>query len=530
MLIIQHIAYEHSNKDLLFQGINLTVNNREKLALVGNNGSGKSTLLKIMAGELLPSAGLINSSAKPYYVPQHFGQFNDFSIAEALGIDHKLTALKQILAGDVTEANLLTLDDDWTIEERSREALAYWDFNDLDLMQKMDSISGGQKTKIFLAGIAIHQPEIVLLDEPSNHLDLPSRQLLYDFIRSSNSSLVVVSHDRTLLNQLDLIYELSHHGLKAYGGNYAQYRAQKQLENNAFEQDLRNKEKALRKAKETERETIERQQKLDARGKRKQEKAGLPTISMNTLRNNAEKSTSKIKAAHADKVGSIANDLQALRNELPDVDKMKFGFDDSLLHTGKILIAAKGINYSYGNKPGWPALLDLQINSGERIALTGNNGSGKTTLIKLILGAIEPQMGSIRCFATQIVYIDQDYSLLDNAKTIYEQAESFNHTLLLEHEVRIRLDRFLFSKVSWNKPCAALSGGERMRLTLCCLTIASKAPDMIILDEPTNNLDLQNIAILQQAVNHYQGTLMVVSHDQQFLISVNANRIIQMPC
>jgi ATPase subunit of ABC transporter with duplicated ATPase domains len=295
MLILQDVAYIHPNRDLLFADINLVINKQDKIALIGNNGIGKSTLLKISAGKIQPSNGLIKATSKSYYVPQIFGQYNDYSIAQALEIDAKLNALTEILDGKVTDANMTLLDDDWAIEERCKEALAHWDLEGLDLSEKMGTLSGGQKTKVFLAGIIMYRPQIVLLDEPSNHLDRASRAILYNYIKTTSNTLVVVSHDKTLLNLLNTVCELSKHGITVYGGNYDFYARQKIIESDALNQDVKSKEKALRKAKDIERESLERQQKLDARGKKKQEKAGLPTISMNTFKNNAEKSTSRLK-------------------------------------------------------------------------------------------------------------------------------------------------------------------------------------------------------------------------------------------
>ena len=528
MLTLQNISYTHQNKDLLFSDINLTVNNHEKTALIGNNGVGKSTLLKIIAGELQPTYGQIIVETEPYYVPQIFGQFNHLNIAQALLIEDKLNALKEILNGNTSEENFNLLNDDWTIEDRCKEALNYWQLDDLDLSQKMETLSGGQKTKVFLAGISIHQSELVLLDEPSNHLDVSGRQLLYDFIQATKGSLIVVSHDRKLLNLLDTVCELSKQGIKVYGGNYDFYKEQKQIENNALNQNIQSKEKALRKAKEKERETIERQQKLDTRAQKGLGKAGLPKIVSNTLRNNAERSIAKIASVHSEKIGGISQDLQELRSALPDIDKMKFGFGNSALHKGKILFTAKDINFAYNTQPLWKDNLNFQITSGERIALKGQNGSGKTTLIKLILGDIEPQIGTIYRADNKAVYIDQDYSLLDNKLKVYEQAQQFNGSSLQEHEIKIRLNRFLFTKDDWDKSCSALSGGERMRLLLFCLTINSKSPDIIIFDEPTNNLDIQNVEILTAAINEYQGTLIVVSHDETFLEKINIERTIEL--
>ncbi|WP_442587267.1 ABC-F family ATP-binding cassette domain-containing protein [Pedobacter sp. AW31-3R] len=528
MLNIQHLSYIHPNKELLFGDIHMNVNQQEKIALIGNNGCGKSTLLKIIAGELPAACGKITAKVSPYYVPQLLGQINQLSIAEALRVEGKINALKEILHGKVTEENYLLLNDDWTIEERCREALEYWQLPDLDLNATMGMLSGGQKTKVFLAGISIHQAELILLDEPSNQLDLPGRELLYRFIQSTSSTLVVVSHDRKLLNLMDTTCELNQQGISVYGGNYDFYDTQKQIENQTLKESIQNREKALRKAKEKERETAERQQKLDARGKKKQEKSGVSRIMMNTLRNSAENSSSKIREVHEEKIGGIAKELSELRSAQPGLDKMKFGFDRSSLHKGKILFTASGMNYGYRQERLWPEDLSFHIRSAERIALKGKNGSGKTTLIKIILGNLEPHTGSVYRSDNLSVYIDQEYSLINDQLSVYGQAQIYNTGDLQEHEIKIRLNRFLFSKEEWNKPCSILSGGERMRLCLACLTICKQAPDIIILDEPTNNLDMQNIDILAAAVMEYQGTLIVVSHDVYFLNHIGIEKTLQL--
>jgi ATPase subunit of ABC transporter with duplicated ATPase domains len=207
---------------------------------------------------------------------------------------------------------------------------------------------------------------------------------------------------------------------------------------------------------------------------------------------------------------------------------MKFCFDDSTLHKGKVLIAAKNVRYAYTDKYLWKDTLNFQITSGERITLKGLNGAGKTTLIQLILGELEPTCGTVQRAENKCVYIDQEYSLIDNGLTVYEQAQGFNAAALQEHEIKIRLNWFLFGKDDWDKPCSALSGGEKMRLALCCLTICQQAPDIIVLDEPTNNLDIQNIEILTAAFNDYRGTLIAVSHDELFLEQINIQRMIEM--
>jgi ATPase subunit of ABC transporter with duplicated ATPase domains len=527
MLVIQNLSYLHPNKDLLFEEIQLSIHAGEKMALIGANGVGKSTLMKLITGALKPTSGTLFTKSKPYYIPQIFGQFNHLTIAESLQVDLKLQALEQIINGDVSEKNYDILNEDWDIEERCREALHYWQLDNQDLSQPLNSLSGGQKTKLFLAGITIHQPELVLLDEPSNHLDLQGRKLLYHFIESSDIAILIVSHDRKLLNLTDSVSELTPKGIRFYGGNYDFYKEQKQIEWDAHSADIQNKEKAFKKAKEKEKETIERQQKLNARGRQKQEKAGVPKIAMKSLQNKGELTASKLKSAHSEKIDSIKEELNLLRSEVIDNNQMKIDFDYSKLHEGKLLVQTNGINYQYENSPFlWEDKLDIEIYSGERLVIKGSNGSGKTTLIKVLLGELIPQIGHINRKEFTSIYIDQEYSIIQNNITIYEQIQRYNHDNFEEHELKTRLHRFLFPKETWDKKCEFLSGGERMRLMLCCLSVGNQAPDMIILDEPTNNLDIQNMEILTAALSEYQGTLLVISHDETFIEEIHAERSI----
>ncbi len=524
MIFLHHISFGFPAGDLLFNTIDLTIPLNSKSALVGSNGTGKSTLLKMMAEEIEPLQGNITVQGELFYVPQMFGNFDDLTIAECLKIDQKLDALQKITSGEVENVYFETLNDDWDIEERSRQALQYWKLDNLELTQKLDSLSGGQKAKVFLVGMMIHEPEVILLDEPTNHLDIEGRNLLYDFIGKTKSTVVMVSHDRALLNLANTIFELSNQGISTYGGNYDFYATQKEIENEALQNDIHSRERALKKAKEKERETLERKQKLDARGKGKQEKSGVARIMMNAMQNKAENNSSKLKAVHAEKINAISGDLRELRSSVKNADQMKVNFNDSNLHSGKILISAEEINYAYQKINLWKENLSLEIRSGDRIVIKGSNGSGKTTLIKLLLGKLQPSVGKITRPDFQWIYIDQEYSLINKTMTVYELVQQFNDRALPEPEVKTLLARFLFGKETWDKKCGVLSGGERLRLLLCGLSISQKAPDLIILDEPTNNLDLQNVAILTDSIKDYQGTLLVISHDAVFLEEIGVRR------
>ena len=203
-------------------------------------------------------------------------------------------------------------------------------------------------------------------------------------------------------------------------------------------------------------------------------------------------------------------------------------FESSSLHKGKVLVSLENVNFSYSDKKLWRESMTFKMYSNERISIQGINGSGKTTLIKLIIGELIPTDGKVKKADFSYVFIDQDYSLINNELTVYDQAQLYNRNALLEHEIKIRLHRYLFDREYWDKPCNTLSGGEKMRLMLCCLMISNQTPDVFVLDEPTNNLDIQNMEILTKAINEYHGTVIVVSHDKYFLKEICANRVIEL--
>ena len=525
-IIVKQVTYVHADRESLFQNISFSVPSGSKVALIGNNGSGKSTLLKIIARELLPESGEIIGAENVYYIPQHMGQFNDWSVAEALRVDRKIKALRAILAGDAGEYNFTVLGDDWEIEERSYAALTDWDLSNVYLEQKMSSLSGGEKTRVFLAGIQVHSPDVILLDEPTNHLDKWSRGKLYDLICLGRATVLVVSHDRVLLNRLFSMLELGNKGITLYGGNFDFYKEQKEMHLNALREQVEEKQKELRLAKKIAREAAERQQKREVRGEKQSLRKGIPRIMMNTLKNKAERCTSKLSDVHAEKIDSISTTLSESRASLSGVEQMKVDFNSSQLHEGKILISADGINFGYQSEMLWEEVLTFQIKSGERVGLDGRNGSGKTTLLKLLLGQLEPTKGTLTRADFKYVYVDQECSILRNELTVYEQAECFNEQNFPEHELKMRLNRFLFPREVWDKPCYKLSGGERMRLVFCCLMIGNNTPDVFVLDEPTNNLDILNIEIITSAIKDFRGTVIAVSHDRYFMEEIMVNRYI----
>lgn len=518
-IIIKDLSYTHTDKEVLFSNLNLIINAGEKTALTGNNGCGKSTLMRILAGEVSPGAGSVHCSGHLYYVPQHFGQYDGRTVAQVLGIDRKLTALCAILNGDAAEEHFARLDDDWNIEERTQAVLHAWHLNGISLLRPLEGLSGGEKTRLFLAGMELKEPDTLLLDEPTNHLDTAGRKRLYDFVHRTSATVLVISHDRTLLNLLPAICGLSRNGLACYGGNYDFYKEQKEVHRNALQQQLEEKEKALRLARKTAREMEERKARQNTRGEKASIKKGIPRILLGGLKNHAENSSSKLSNVHAEKTDKIQQEITNLKGSLPQTNKLKTDFNASALHIGKILVTAQNINFHYpdSNTNLWTVPLSFQLRSGNRFCIKGDNGSGKTTLLRLITGELTPTGGTIERADFTYVYLDQEYSLIQNEYTVSEQAEAFNLRHLPEHEIKTVLNRYLFPQDVWNKPCGKLSGGEKMRLAFCCLMIADNTPDLFILDEPTNNLDIESIEIITATIRNYQGTVLAVSHDRDFL-------------
>ncbi|AXY78422.1 ABC transporter ATP-binding protein [Paraflavitalea soli] len=514
----QHITYHTPNRGLLFNDISFSLHKGEKAAIVGNNGTGKTTLLKILAGHIKGFTGDLRINGTLHYVPQHYGHFNQLTVAAALGIAPLLEALQAIEQGATDQHYYDLLEHHWDIAARCEEAFARWGITGVDLHQPLQQLSGGMKTRLFLSGIDIFEPAIVLLDEPTNHLDAKARAQLYEWMENTSCTLLLTSHDRQLLRLCQPIWELQPSGISAYGGNYDFYAAQKEIEITAREHALAHHEKAWKEAKLKQQEVLERKQHADAQARRKGLQSGLPKAVINGRRTAAEASTGKLKHIHNDKVTELRNSLQEAAAMAQVQRIMKGYFNNPTLPRGKVLIQANDINFAYGNNPFlWAQPLTFTIRSGDRLAISGANGSGKSTLFHLLRGQLLPSQGSLQIAPCTTLLLDQDYSLIDRSKTVLEQAMAYNEAPLDPPIVHTLLANFLFMPDSWDRSCAVLSGGEMLRLVLCCMVLQNRTPDIIFLDEPVNNLDLSNIRMLAKIFAEYKGTLIIISHDKGFL-------------
>lgn len=527
-IVINSLAYIHADGEVLFNDINISIHSGSKASLIGHNGVGKSTLLQIISGNIKQTEGKIILSEKPYMVPQDLRQFDDLSIIEVLRVDDKIKALHEILKGDVSEHNLEVLNEEWDIEEKVNIALKHWNIEHLNIYKKMNSLSGGEKAKVFLAGIIIHSPKIILLDEPTNHLDSNSKAILFDFIKSSKSTFLIVSHDRELLNLVTETVEISLNSIEIYGGNYDFYKQQKKLKVDSLHNQIADKKKELKTAKIRSKEIADQRQKQESRGKEQKIKAGIPRILMGGLKDTAEKSTTKVKNQQNQKIEDIISQIGSIKTQIELEQPLRINIKNSTLHKGKLLVDANNINLSYEGDKLWTTAVSFRIYSGDRILITGNNGAGKTSLIKAVTREISVSDGTIYIAELKSLYIDQEYSIINNTSTVFAQAQIFNNKCLPDHDLKMLLHQHQLTCEYWDRPCGTLSGGEKVKLLLCCLSIDNNSPDILILDEPTNNLDLSSKDMLTFSVKEFDGTIVVISHDKYFIDEIAINKTISL--
>jgi ATPase subunit of ABC transporter with duplicated ATPase domains len=519
---LQNLSLQTPDGRDLLQNLDLSFG-AERTGIVGRNGTGKTTLLRTIAGELAPKSGSIAIDGRLGVLRQSV-QAYDVTIVEALGTANGLARLTRIDAGQGTPEDFERAD--WTLTSRIALAIKSIGLPDLDLDRRIDTLSGGQRTRLSLAALIVDEPDILLLDEPTNNLDADGRAAVATLLHNWKGCAIAISHDRDLLRGMDRIVELTSPGVKVYGGNWEAYEARRALDLAAAQHDLASAERQLADIERRARERTERKARADSRGQAKAARGDMPRI-LAGGRKRAAEATSGAQARLADRQHTEATqDLLEARAEIEILQPLSVTLESSGLPAGRTVLQLDNVT---GGPDGMPIVrgLSLTITGPERVSLAGPNGSGKTTLLRLATGALPATSGAVR-IAPRHVLLDQQVALLDPALTIRDNYFRLNPGGT-ENAGRAALARFMFRADAALRKVGELSGGEMLRAGLAATIGSSHPPELLILDEPTNHLDIQAIAAVEAGLRAYDGALLVVSHDRAFLEAIGVTREIELP-
>jgi ATPase subunit of ABC transporter with duplicated ATPase domains len=382
---------------------------------------------------------------------------------------------------------------------------------------------------VALAGLALGPPRFLLLDEPTNHLDAASREALCAFVEGWRGGILCVSHDRALLRRMDRIVELSSLGVRIYGGSYDDYRARRDAEDAAAARELDSARAALDLAEREAREVRERQARREAQGRRDRATANMPKILLNRRKAQAQATGAHVRAVTEREVEERRARADAARRRVEERERPRFALPSAALPARRAVLDIDGVTVLF---PGAAApVLDrvsLRIAGPERVAITGPNGSGKSTLLRVAMGTLAPDTGTVRRLpASATAFLDQHGAALDPALSVLDNFRAF-HPRVEPTAARHFLARFLFSHEAALQTVGTLSGGQRLRASLACVLGGEPSPSLLVLDEPTNHLDLDALEALEDALRAYDGALLVVSHDADFLEAIGVERYVEL--
>ena len=493
----------------ILEQINFSINDTQKIGIVGRNGSGKSTLLNAIIDNSILDAGTgdtdlnitkIGVNNIGYLKQIDFKDENITMLEEVLKVFDKLTSIEKRI-NEILNKNdqnlmeeyyklqqLYEYNGGYTYQKEYEVMLHKFGFNDNDKNKKISEFSGGQKTKLAFIKLLLSKPDILLLDEPTNHLDIDTIEWLEDYLKKYNKSIIIVSHDRMFLdNIVDTIVEIEYGELTKYSGNYTYYEKQKKL----------NYQKNLKDYNYQQQE-IKRLQTIYEKFRYKPTKAKMALSKLRQIEhmniiNKPNEANTKIFRVSLDEIDTNI--------KIPlKINDLEFGYD-------KVL----------GN-------LKLDVYSNTKLAIIGNNGCGKSTLLKTLAGIIKPLNGNYEFNKNvKIGYFDQQLALIDTNKTVFEEFSDYLPNLS-STEIRSILGSFLFKENDMDKSISVLSGGEKVRLQLC--KILYDKPNFLILDEPTNHMDIIGKEKLEEILLNYKGNIIFVSHDRYFIKKL-ANQVLE---
>ncbi|WP_133739066.1 ATP-binding cassette domain-containing protein [Frigoribacterium sp. PhB116] len=483
---------------------------RGRTGLVGSNGAGKSTLVRLVTGDLAPTGGRVSTTGPVDLLPQRLRRGPDDTVADLLGIRPRLDALHAILGGDPDPRHFDALGDDWDLEARAVAALSEvgLDLDTGDLLRPVATLSGGQAVLTAVTGVRLRERPVAVLDEPTNDLDLRSRGLLLDLVDRWRGTLVVVSHDRELLEHVDEIAELRDGSMRTSGGTWSDFEQRLAVERSAAERDLRDADQLLRAER---RQRIEAETTIARRAKAGRRSAeSMPAIIAHARRNKAEATAGRLRSGHGDAEARARDQVDVASRAVRDDDAVRVDLPDPAIPAGRRLaeLTVRGRT--------------TVLQGPERIAVVGANGTGKTTLLEQLVGVhgARPHPSAdtgATSFTERVAWLPQRRDgLLADDDTVLEHVARAAPTVP-DREMRNALARLLVRGSVVDRTTSTLSGGERFRVALAGLVLADPVPQLLVLDEPTNDLDMATTDHLVDVLAAWRGGLVVVSHDERFL-------------
>ncbi len=513
ILSCQNISKSFADSEIL-RNVSFQINEREKFAIIGSNGAGKSTLLKIIIGELSKDSGSITfgKDTKAGYLAQYQddnaeGNVYDIvldSCSELIEMENRLREMEQQMSERTGESLDALMNDyhlfteeferrgGYTFRSEVTGVLKGLGFDESEFSKDLSMLSGGQKTRVFLGRLLVSKPDLLILDEPINHLDLNSIQWLETFLNNYPGAVIVVAHDRYFLDKIvDHVVDLSNHGCAVYKGNYTQFAEQKEQRRITMEREYENQQKEI---------------------------AHQEAVIAKLKQFNREKSIKRAESRQK------MLDKQVVLERPEEINtRMHLTLEPDAV-SGNDVLRVEGLSKSFEDKTLFSDVSFL-LRRGERLAILGDNGTGKTTLLKIINDRLSADSGKISLGSNVTIgYYDQAQQELDDSKTLFEEM-SDTYPRLTQTRIRNVLAAFLFTGDDVFKKISALSGGERGRVSLAKLMLSGA--NLLILDEPTNHLDMESKEILEHALNSYTGTLLYVSHDRYF-VNQTATRILEL--
>lgn len=511
-LTLESVSYVLPDGSTLFSDLSLHIDQR-RTGLVGRNGVGKSVLGRLLAGQLAPSAGRCRRTGSVHYLPQHVSALPGQRIADLAGVAPLLDALERIAGGSVAPADFERVSEQWTAHADFAAALEQQGLGGHDPQSPAAQLSGGEAMQVALAGAWLLQPDLLILDEPSNHLDGPQRQRLMLQLQAWPGGVLVIGHDRVLLDGMQRIVELSAQGLRSYGGNYTAYAQQRACERRAAAELLAQRKHAQASGAQALHAQHQHQQQRQARAARHAAQANQAPILLGAQKHRSQISAGRLQQRQQAEQARLAEAVAQAAAQVEAGPAIAVLAPARPAGASQRLATLRQVELADGRWGG--RQLDLLLHGQPRIGLVGPNGSGKSSLLQLLAGRLSATSGHCQVHVP-VAYLDQDLGVLDPARSAFAHLHAAAPDAAA-HVQRLRLALLGLDQARADLPSGQLSGGQRLKAALACALYRAQPAQLLLLDEPSNHLDLASLEAIEALLRSYRGALLVASHDAAFL-------------